>query len=847
MPAEPPALVGRGPALAAVLDAVEHDEAIVICGDAGIGKTTLARAAAAASKRSVLEGGALATLSWLPHLALERATALSLEAGDPAWVASAVEARVADGVLVIDDLQWAHSETLAAVVALRGRVAMIVCVRDSDPLAAAVLATLRSEAFEVLELGPLDREAAAALARRVSPDLPEGALARIVETTGGNPLLLEELAATGEASPSLKVALGARIRGLSVDGRRALAIVALAGQPVEAALAGDGVDELVARRLVTRDAALLVPPHALLVDVVVAALSDDERGDAHEALAVRASDPGTAARHWHAAGNHQAARDAALVAAEAAPSHHERADHLAFAAVLADDGVAGDPFRLDAAAALEEVGDLDRAEALLDRVVGDDDITVARCHLLRGRAAVGRGLDPAGVQSAEAGLARVAGTRSPLEVELRLLEAFAMQRSEGLSSESVARAEEVVALARRVGEHELAALRLLGKASLLAGSEDAERYLEDALVAAREEGDEPAAMLAAANLVAGHVAHGHLDQARQLAAEMRDLASAACDRRMEWSFVRWLGDLAVFDADPRAALALVDPVLSDAPPDLEVVQTLRGTQISALSLLGRYPEAIELAEEVLGLEPGPSRRIEALSQLADTYLEAGRTAEGLALLDDAMAVAGPDLNEDIQVALARAWAAVELGEVVDAHCPAAAIPLFRAIPIEIEGIRALAVGDHDRAALLFDQASELWPARQSSLRTRWASAEARRRAGRVQEAVTALVEVEREVASRGIASLAAKVRRSLRACGVQRSEPRDLDRARPLTSREEQVLSLVALGATNAEAASQLCVSRRTVESQVESARRKLGARNRAQAAALFTASASRIANRTSV
>ena len=65
--------------------------------------------------------------------------------------------------------------------------------------------------------------------------------------------------------------------------------------------------------------------------------------------------------------------------------------------------------------------------------------------------------------------------------------------------------------------------------------------------------------------------------------------------------------------------------------------------------------------------------------------------------------------------------------------------------------------------------------------------------------------------------------------------------ARPLTSREQEVITLIALGRKTAQIASELYISPATVRTHVRNAMSKLGAHTRAELVALTLSTASAI------
>ena len=125
-----------------------------------------------------------------------------------------MEAVVGPGVLLLDDLQWSDTATMEVVALLVDRIALLTAVRRGDPGAGATLERLSELGFVEVPVEPLDRARSIELVRMLRPDLSSASAQRLVARTGGNPLLLHELAATGEPSASLRLALAARLRQL---------------------------------------------------------------------------------------------------------------------------------------------------------------------------------------------------------------------------------------------------------------------------------------------------------------------------------------------------------------------------------------------------------------------------------------------------------------------------------------------------------------------------------------------------------------------------------------------------------------------------------------------------------
>jgi DNA-binding NarL/FixJ family response regulator len=162
-----------------------------------------------------------------------------------------------------------------------------------------------------------------------------------------------------------------------------------------------------------------------------------------------------------------------------------------------------------------------------------------------------------------------------------------------------------------------------------------------------------------------------------------------------------------------------------------------------------------------------------------------------------------------------------------------------AVPLELRALERLASPNGAaEASGLFEQAAEAWTRhrRSAELRCRWAAGEAARLSGSMTRAQALLRPLEAAAEGRAT-SMLARVRTSLRKSGVAAAAgaaalPRGRLPSR-LTSREREILRFVGSGLSSRDIAHMLSISQSTVETQIQTAMRKLGATTRVQAATL--------------
>lgn len=829
-------LVGRSAPADELLERLGERSRVVLYGEAGVGKTALVRAVLAG--RGYREGGCLATLAWSPYLPLRRAFGHDLPdttwTGDAEYVAAAVAEALAGETLFVDDVQWADPGSLRVIEVLGDSVPLVLAVRRGDPVAAEVLERLGVAPADRLDLDPLDPDDAADLVRALRPKLGSTDVQDLVRRSGGNPLLIEELADTDRGTESLHLAVLARCRALPDDQLDALALLTVAGRPLPATDV-PGADGLVEGGLAVASEGYVTIRHSLVAEVIGDLISEDRERRCHLRLTELLTHPGEVAVHLLAAGEQQAAYDAAMRAVETARTPGERVAHLETAARCVDPET-GAEFRLQAAEAANEVDESAKAAALLDDLPDRDDL---RFRVSRQRAIIAY-FEGDGTAQRAAMDAQVAAARPGTAEEVVTLAELSFMRLvvDGAYDESVALAERAAALAEQVGAGHVAALKAVADSYYLTGDDRWRAAMPAALARARTEGDFAREWRIANNFISAMETYGPQEDALALAAEMRrrcaEMRLLETQRNFEFREVNLAGHACRYDLVLDQAPAL----LAARGSAEQYVVDLSFTLASAQFDLGMVDEGLATAEGMLARASERARSSYHLVR-AWGFLEAGLPDRAL---DEEPGFRAAELDQ-MRIALAGpvfAWAALETG--ADAPPPPPVIPdtgLVSGAGAELAGIAALRAGDPAGAADAFAAAVQGYDGhRRGVVRAGWAYGEALRLAGD-PDAEPTLLAAEADARELGLVGVTNRCERSLRAMGVRRSAAIARSSDSPLTAREHEIVLLAAEGLTDKAIAARLGIAHRTVQTLVANARRKVGAENRRHLISLITGAAS--------
>jgi DNA-binding NarL/FixJ family response regulator/tetratricopeptide (TPR) repeat protein len=798
-------------------------------------------------------------------------------------------------LLVLDDMQWFDETSLAlchyllrAATGERRRSLVVAAGRPSARMREFQMGAARLELEpDLLRLGPLDRASGLDLALHLDPQLVRVDAERIWERAEGSPFWIEQLA-VGRGTLDEAVA-PELVEALSDEEGAVLALLVAAGRPltpesivelmawprsevVDVLSALDGIG------LVVVDGGSVRVAHDLIRQAMVRHVASERLNHMHLRLAAwlqeRADDPHRlleALEHLRLAGAPMIG--AALALAESDRRRWVGAGGLSVLGPVADaaDGPDADRLARLVAGLAMELGEHDEAlrrwQAVLERSDGPDAV---RAAVAAARAALELGRVEEANSLLSTARRALPDSDPELVVSIEATESAAARWLARSSAASAKAAEQAVTHARALAEA-AGGVEGLG--------EDARRAYLEALRSASDEAmhaDDPPRMLALAEESA-RVAAGHDDRAHLRALAQRALA------------LRFLGRNADAEATTRRAW---DEARSRVVPQAILeVGSLRATVLLAL---GRTTEAAVVSRECIELgqrlqEYRPSRVFSLtvpglLQALTGDWrggvetLEAAAAAESEAHyrlhahIERALILARVVPTRPADVELAVDAATTDATQAECARC---------AIESAARGAEALArcglvqpaetrmsdwrAPDGDllmawyglRARATIAQARGLVTAR-DELATVAASARA---SGLVLEALWAELDLARaemasdrkaagdrlrrlgaEAAEIDLALLARVAEQELRALGVRtwRRGPAPQVGDGPLAAlseRERAIAELVRAGASNPEIASQLFLSRKTVERHVSNVLGKLGARNRAELAAIVPAS----------
>jgi ATP/maltotriose-dependent transcriptional regulator MalT len=852
-------ILERDAELSALADAVQaaasgDGSAVLINGEAGIGKSSLVDALRA---RLPAEGRMF--VGYCDDLATPRTlgpfrdlvgsvgaefSRAVTDGGDRDRVLAALRAELDwaehPTVLAIEDIHWADDATLDALRYLIRRIAdlpavLVLTYRDDEADRGGALYSLLGEASRSshvrhLALRRLSHEAV----RQLSAGSPVAA-DNLFALTSGNPFFVGELLASaqGERVPRTIVdAVMARVRQLDAPVQDVLEQLAVVPSTLErwlvdalvpdgpagvAALAAaeqGGLLTVSARRIsfrheLTRRAIMSSIPSARLIALnqrVLAALVERGGSDVSQIVhhAAQAGDEDAIVRYGPAA-----ARDAARAGA-----HREAVAHLGLVLEHAGRFAAAERAELleqyaiecytsgaaeeKAVGAQQQAVDLNRAQGDL-RALGSSLRWLSRMNWWAGDRS---GAEQAGREAVDV-LERAA---DPRLLALALSNQSQLCMLAHRPSDSITYGERAVALARQVNDAAIIshALANIGSSQWLLGDPAGERTLDEALAVALEAGDVEEACRAYVNIVWNLLDWSRLDEAESyltraiaLAEETEFLGFLSYMRleqaRIEFSRGQW--DEAARLAE--AGLVAQTPTRCTALMLLARVLARRG-QPDVTNLLGRAWDLAAQVDELQRTGPAAAARAEA------AWLHGDQAA--------VRDIAAPVYAE-----------AVRLGD--QAHTAELGYWLAKT------GHRVQPHSDHPyavQAAGRWREAAALWEAAGCPYEHAAALAES----PDPEHLLTALAALD----ELGAKPLAAHVRGRLRTLGVSRIPrgPLDETRVNPagLTTRQIDVVRLLGKGYTNAEIASELVVSVRTVDSHVAAAMGKLGAASRREAAA---------------
>lgn len=864
-PVDPAPLLERESALASLDEALRRAAAgcgacVVVSGEAGLGKTRLLATFAAAARQPA---------QWLAgscdplHTPRPLGPLVDLAPALPPGLGDALHsARIGNGlfpalldwlgrtrptpVLVLEDLHWADDATLDAVRYLGRRIAgvpalLLLTLREDEaadhlPLR-RTLAQLDASCTTWIRLQPLSAATVGELARPRGRDADE-----LFRLTGGHPLFVQQLLASapGQLPRSVRESVLQRLDGLGAEALDVLRLVSAAPGGLEwellAALrpsASAALDGLVGRGLLAVTGPSVVFRHELARQAVHDAMPAGTRLQAHatlaECLGREPPRPGLLARRVHHAAHAGRSREVCALGTEAAREAAQVGSRRAAVSLLET--------------ALEHA---DAAGApLADRASWSEELARLRRALHDAPAALQAWRAALALRETLGDLAGQASCRANIALLLS---------PQAAALDEAQRADHLAAAWPDSTQASLAAYSLAVVLANLGRVDEALTHARRAVAAAEAAGHVAAltqalSVCAAVELMQApsEAAFQRLERSIALATEARlpDQAAAA--------WVNLAGMCLMHARFGRLAAVATQGSAYCRAQDLDVMEAmLRLRQALGEIETGRWDEALDTLA-ALDAEPGVTARMRATTAIARARVrslrgEAGDTEGWEAHVAAARGGQTEFLGADVLAYAAEAaWLRGErtlAASLAREAEPAASGPWLRG-RLRAWQRRSGVRPECDRAAA--GEAAELGEAEPFALEAagRWRAAhDAWQALGCPYEAALVLLAGDEPALREALAAFTALgarpaadiARRALVTRGARKVTRGPYRRAAThphgLTAREQEVAALLAQGHGNAEIASRLHRSERTVEHHVSAVLAKLGGITRAQAVA---------------
>lgn len=802
-------------------------------------------------------------------------------------------------VLLVEDMHWADPDTLAILEYLADNVdaTRALCITTSRTRvpgrAGDVIADLlRRRVAVAVDIGRLPGEAMMDMVHDIIGTVPGAIAEALAQRADGLPFLLEELLdAAAEAGElvrggegwewhRLPVAMPAsvsdtvhqRMGALGEDGARIVALAALHGgtpdvNGVAIALGVGQTRVAEALHAAARLDLMMIDGerfhfrHALTREAIVKTLAPSERADLARRLApvVDPAEPQLASALWHDAGDDAAAARALTRAARDALDMGA----LATAVAAADNAAGLRDVPLPVARELDDVlsealalgGHWERVFEVGNRLLGTlvelDAPTQSHVaiHFRLARAALAAGMF--GLAASQVATARVLAQSSGDTSTLTRIDALdasiAMDAGTLDDAQRLARAALDAAESDGIADAACEAMEVLGRIERLHDARASERIFGRGADLAQRSGLMLWQIRALHELGIAEMFRGEfatLERTRTLA-QSAGLLSVAVDVDHQ------ISGLYVFRLEPEALIEAAERALAGARRlRLDATAAIAHVHIATgHAMRGRRGQAEEHIDQALRLAPG----------LPDIAIYSWAQGRGLgSLLQEERARAVGEIRQAIELALANPaappgahlalWPLLRAVDADDAGAVDLIRPrvgsslLTRGFVDYADAALAGARGDAAAAAAAMergDRQMEEWSGFRDLGRRLLAEAQLRDGWG---DPVSSLRELSVRFAERGFARVAAACRALLRGAGAPVPRPRLAGPAVPahlarlgVTGRELEVMELVREGLTNAEIASRLVLSVRTVEKHVDNLRAKTGAGSRRELARIPT------------